>query len=94
MISFLNNLSKLIKKKVIVSPHPKYKNKYLQNAFKTANKSTREMIDEADLIVFSTSGAIVDAVIKKKKIINFYSKLHQVYNYDFSRLFLLLIFLL
>ncbi len=67
LILFLKNLSKLYKKKVIVSLHPKYKNKYLQNNFKLAKKSTREMIDDASLVIFSTSGAIIDAVLKKKK---------------------------
>ncbi len=85
LISFLKNLSKLYKKKIVISLHPKYKNKYLQNTFKVASKPTREMIDGAGLVVFSASGAIIDAVLKRKKIINFYSKLQGDFQLEMNK---------
>ena len=85
LILFLKNLSKLYKKKIIVSLHPKYKNRYLQNTFRVASKSTREMIDEASLVVFSSSGAIIDAILKRKKIINFYSKLQGDFQLEMNK---------
>ena len=85
LILFLKNLSKLYKKKIIVSLHPKYKNKYLQNTFRVASKPTREMIDGASLVVFSVSGAIIDAVLKRKKIINFYSKLQGDFQLEMNK---------
>jgi hypothetical protein len=85
LILFLRNLSKLYKKKIIISLHPKYKNRYLQHTFRVASKSTREMIDEASLVVFSTSGAIIDAVLKRKKIINFYSKLQGDFQLEMNK---------
>ena len=73
----LKLISKIFNKKIIISPHPKYKNSYLKNSlFKIeTKKTTREMISESYIVIFSTSGAIVDAIIQKKLIINFYSKL-------------------
>jgi hypothetical protein len=85
LILFLKNLSKLYKKKIIISLHPKYKNKYLQNTFRVASKPTREMIDGASLVVFSVSGAIIDAVLKRKKIINFYSKLQGDFQLEMNK---------
>jgi len=81
----LNKLSKLFKKKIIISPHPKYKNKYLNNKnYIMANKSTREMIPNCSYVVFTASGAIVDAVYQKKKIINFHSKLQGEYQLNMN----------
>ncbi len=82
----LLNLSKLFKKRIIVSPHPKYNNKYLSKKnYIITNKSTREMISKSSYVIFSASGAVVDAVYQKKKIINFYSKLQGEYQLNMNR---------
>ena len=43
------------------------------------------MIDGAGLVVFSASGAIIDAVLKRKKIINFYSKLQGDFQLEMNK---------
>ena len=43
------------------------------------------MIDGASLVVFSASGAIIDAVLKRKKIINFYSKLQGNFQLEMNK---------
>ena len=42
------------------------------------------MIDGASLVVFSASGAIIDAVLKEK-IINFYSKLQGDFQLEMNK---------
>ena len=84
LIVFLKKLSIMFKKKIIISLHPKHKNKYLTDNFSIAKKSTREMVGGASFVVFSTSGAIIDAIFQKKKIINFYSKLQGDYQLDMN----------
>ena len=72
---FLNDLSKLFDMKIIICLHPSNKIdlKYFNN-FEIAKKSTIDMIPESEIIIFSVSSAILNAVIYKKKIININSK--------------------
>jgi len=75
---FLEKLSKIYRKKVIVSIHPMYN---LENAkkrfknFKVINKNTKKYIYDSFIVVFYDSSAIVDALIAKKRIIYINSNL-------------------
>ena len=79
----LNNISKEFKKKVIITVHPnKIKNpgkemKIFENSenFIISSKRTIEVIDKAEVFVFTVTSAVAHALIFKKKIINLNSKL-------------------
>ena len=75
---FLEKLSKIYRKKVIVSIHPKYNfenaKKRFKN-FKVINENTRKYIYDSFIVIFYDSSAIVDALIAKKRIININSNL-------------------
>ena len=78
----LNNISKELKKKVIITIHPnKIKNpeeemKVFENSknFIMSSKRTIEIINKADVFVFTVSSAVTHALMLKKKIINLNSK--------------------
>tara|TARA_B100000989_G_scaffold299020_1_gene292032 strand:- start:2461 stop:3678 length:1218 start_codon:yes stop_codon:yes gene_type:complete len=75
LISFLSKISQLFGKKIIIALHPKQKSKAsIFNKFEIANESTLRLIPQADIVIFSLSSAILNAVIFKKKIINIRSK--------------------
>lgn len=83
---FLFKLSRLFKLKVIIAPHPRYKNRYLDKSkFYISKKSTRELIYSSKIVVFSTTGAIVDAIFQKKKIINIRSQLQGEYQLQINQ---------
>lgn len=83
---FLIKISKLFKAKVIIAPHPQYKNKFLDSKkFYISKKPTRELISNSKIVVFSTSGAIVDAIFQRKKIINVRSKLQGEYQLQINQ---------
>ena len=61
--SFLNFLSKLLKQKIIICPHPKQKNaKKIFPNFEIAKKRTVELIPNASLIIFTESSVIASAM--------------------------------
>tara|TARA_B110000858_G_C17798157_1_gene473645 strand:+ start:1288 stop:2508 length:1221 start_codon:yes stop_codon:yes gene_type:complete len=66
---FLKILSKLLKKKIIICPHPKMKNpkKFFQE-FVVSKKRTIEMLPSAKLVLFTLSSAVLTSVLLKKKI--------------------------
>tara|TARA_B110001450_G_scaffold256506_1_gene287289 strand:- start:23 stop:1225 length:1203 start_codon:yes stop_codon:yes gene_type:complete len=73
---FLFELSKLLKKKIIICPHPKMKNpKSVYPNFTISKKRTIEMIPRAKLVIFTLSSAISLSIILKKKIFCIQSKL-------------------
>ena len=66
--NFLNFLSKLMKQKIIICPHPKQKNtKKMFPNFEIAKKRTIELIPNASLVIFTESSAMTTAVLLKKK---------------------------
>ena len=73
---FLSKLSKLLKKKIIICPHPKMKNpKSFYPNFTISKKRTIEMIPSAKLVIFTLSSAISLSIILKKKIFCIQSEL-------------------
>ena len=79
--NLLENLSRVFKKKVVISIHPKYN---LQRAIKRFKKysvfklKTKKLIKKSFLVLFFNSSAIIDAIILKKKIITIRSDLFKV----------------
>ena len=75
----LDNLSKIFRKKIIISIHPTYSLNNIRNRFKkkypVIKYKTKELIKRSFLVLFFDSGAIIDAVVFKKKIICLRSKL-------------------
>ena len=73
---FLSKLSKLLKKKIIICPHPKMKNpKSFYPNFIISKKRTIEMIPSAKLVIFTLSSAISLSIILRKKIFCIQSEL-------------------
>ncbi len=72
---FLGKLSKLLKMKIIICPHPKMKNSklYFKN-FNISKKRTIEMIPNARIVIFTLSSAISLSILLKKKILCLQSK--------------------
>ena len=72
--------------KVVICLHPSNKIdlKYFDN-FEISKKSTIDMIPESEIIVFSISSAILNAVMYKKKIINIKSKYLGDYLNNFNK---------
>jgi hypothetical protein len=69
---FLEHLSRIFKKKVIVSIHPSYNQKLISKnlpKFKVIKYKTRELIKKSYLVTFIGSSSIVDAILLKKKIL-------------------------
>ncbi len=69
--NFLKNLSKLLNMKVVICLHPK--NKSIKNFFEDftiSDEPTINMIPSSEIIVYSLSSAVLNAVMYKKKIIN------------------------
>lgn len=67
---FLERLSKILKKKVIVSIHPAYNQKMISKKlpkFKVIKYKTRDLIKQSYLVTFFESSSIVDAILLKKK---------------------------
>ena len=69
---FLENLSKLYKKKVVICLHPssnfKIYKKFLKK-FKITKYTTRENVKKAFIVVFHESSSIIDAIYLRKRII-------------------------
>ena len=75
---FLKSLSKIYKKKVIISIHPLYSQKKTEKRFKNfkvIKMKTNELIEKSFLITFFDSSAILHAIKLKKKIISIRSDL-------------------
>jgi len=69
--NFLKHLSKLLDMEVVVCLHPK--NKSIKNfftSFTISNEPTIDMIPSSEIIVYSLSSVVLNAVMYKKKIIN------------------------
>jgi len=83
---FLSKISLLYDMPVKISKHPSNQSKHVfYNSFEISNKSTDEEIIDSDIIVYTLSSAILNAVILKKKIINIQSKLLGDYLENISR---------
>jgi len=73
---FLKNISFIYKKKVIITKHPNNRSFHnFYQSFEISKIPTNEAIFESEIVIFSVSSAILNAVILKKKIININSKL-------------------
>ena len=75
---FLRLLSKIYKKRVIISIHPLYSQKKTERRFKglkVIKMRTNELIEKSFLITFFDSSAILHAIKLKKKIISLRSDL-------------------
>lgn len=73
---FLKSLSKLLKKKIIICPHPKMKNpKKFFKTFVISKKRTIEMLPGAKLVLFTLSSAVLTSVLLKKKVFCIQSEL-------------------
>ncbi len=82
---FLNKISLLYKKKVIISKHPGNKSYHeFYSSFEISKISTSEAIFESDIVIFTLSSAILNAVILKKKIIQIKSTLLGEYMQNIS----------
>tara|TARA_B100001027_G_scaffold215405_2_gene189300 strand:- start:1884 stop:3092 length:1209 start_codon:yes stop_codon:yes gene_type:complete len=83
---FLENLSKEFGMKIVICLHPSNKvdQNYFSN-FEISEKKTIDMIPESEIIVFSISSAILNAVMYKKKIINIRSKYMGDYLNNFNK---------
>ena len=69
--NFLKKLSKLLDMKVVVCLHPKNRSiKSFFEDFTISNEPTINMIPSSEIIVFSLSSAVLNAVMYKKRIIN------------------------
>ena len=72
--------------KIVICLHPSNKvdQNYFSN-FEISEKKTIDMIPESEIIVFSISSAILNAVMYKKKIINIRSKYMGDYLNNFNK---------
>ena len=74
--NFLKNLQKTFKKKVIVSIHPNYNQKFIERKFKNfkvIKYQTRKLIQNSFIVTDFGSSSILDAIILKKNIITLFS---------------------
>ena len=91
--NFLTQLSKMMKKKVIICLHPKVKygdNKNLlklKKKFKCVLGQTEKNINKAEVVVFFESSVIINAILLKKKIINLNSSLMGKYYFKRNNLY-------
>ena len=91
--NFLSQLSKIMKKKVIICLHPKVEygdNKNflkLRKKFKCVLRQTEKYIYKADVVVFFESSTIINAILLKKKIINLNSYLMGSYYFKRNNLY-------
>ena len=76
LINFLNDISKIFDKKIVVCIHPRDNLEVKKKIFKdfiVLQNVTSENIIKSFLVVFFESSAIVDAILTKKKIITLFS---------------------
>lgn len=76
--SYLNKLSKILKKKVIICIHPMdnlEEKKMIFKKYKVIKYRTREFIYKSFLVIFFESSAIVDAIFLNKNITTIHSKI-------------------
>lgn len=76
--NFLKHLSKLFKKKVIISIHPDYNQKWIKKKFvnyKVVKFQTKKLIENSFIVTFFDSSAILYALNLNKKILSIRSKL-------------------
>ena len=72
---FLKKISDIYKKPIIISKHPKNNlNLIFYNTFKISKLTTDNEVANSEIVIFSLSSAILNAVLLKKKIINVNSK--------------------
>ncbi len=79
-ILFLKKISKTFNKKVVICIHPKYDLKKISkiyHEFQVVKFKTKYFIDKSFVVLFYDSSAIVDAIVKKKKIISLRSDLYK-----------------
>ncbi len=78
LVKLLKNLSSIYKKEVVICIHPSDNlelKKKLFADFKVVKYQTRENIFKAFLVLFFESGAIIDAILLKKRIVTLLSKI-------------------
>ena len=76
--NFLKYISKLFKKKIIVSIHPDYNQKWVKKRFvnyEVVKFQTKELIENSFIVTFFDSSAILYALNLNKKILSIRSKL-------------------
>ena len=76
--SYLNKLSKILKKKVVICIHPMdnlEEKKMIFKKYKVIKYRTREFIYKSFLVIFFESSAIVDAIFLNKNITTIHSKI-------------------
>ena len=73
---FLKNISQIYKMPVKISKHPSNNSRHeFYKSFEISKINTDEEIFDSEIIIFTVSSAVLNAVILKKKIINLKSKL-------------------
>ena len=83
---FLEKVSEVYQKPIIVAKHPANKlNNKFYDSFETSKIPTNEAIYDSELVIFTVSSAILNAVLLKKKIINIKSKLLGGYLLNMNR---------
>lgn len=83
---FLQKISKIYKKPIIIAKHPANKsNNKFYDFFEISKIPTNEAIFDSELTVFTVSSAILNAVFLKKKIINISSMLLGGYLQNMNR---------
>jgi hypothetical protein len=70
--NFLNNLSNILNMKIVIGSHPSYKNDIFKE-FIISKEQTIDIIPNSEVVVFTHSSLICNAVMYKKKIISIYS---------------------
>lgn len=78
LLNFLKHISILFKKKVIISIHPDYNQKWVKKRFvnyDVVKFQTKELIENSFIVTFFDSSAILYALNLKKKILSIRSKL-------------------
>ena len=76
----MKKISKTFNKKVVICIHPKYDLKKISkiyHEFQVVKFKTKYFIDKSFVVLFYDSSAIVDAIVKKKKIISLRSDLYK-----------------
>ena len=76
VLKFLNDISKIFGKKIVVCIHPRDNLKIKKKIFKdfeVFQNATRENILKSYLVIFFESSAIVDAILTKKRIVTLVS---------------------
>ena len=73
---FLKKISQIYKKPIKISKHPKNNSRHkFYKSFEISQINTDEEIFDSEIILYTVSSAVLNAVILKKKIINLKSKL-------------------